>query len=84
MQNTQLDIRANFHFTVHTPLKSIKLPRRDLLALNFKVKVTRTYETVSLQKENFSLTVKFTVTEQINLTTSKHQKGIFLPSIPHS
>lgn len=85
MQNTQLDKRANFHFTVRTPLKSIKfLPHRDFLASNFKVKIIRTYESVSPQKRNLPLTVKFTEIEQINLTTSKHQKGTFLPSIPHS
>lgn len=84
MQNTQLDKRANFHFTVHTPLKSIKfLPLRDF-ASNFKVNVIRTYESVNPQKENLPLMEMLNEIEQISVTTSKHQKGIFLPSIPHS
>lgn len=86
--NMQPDKRANFCFTVCTPLKSIKfLPpglSRDLFASHFKVQVIRTYESVSPQKENLHLTVKFTIIEQINLTTSNHQKRHFHAlSIPH-
>lgn len=46
MQNIQLDNRADFHFTVCTPLKSIKvlLPGLSEISLNFKVQVIRTYE----------------------------------------
>lgn len=73
MQNTQLGRRANFHFTIHTPLKSIKFqPLRDFLASDFKYEVIRTYESVNPQKENLPLMVKFTETEQINLTISEH------------
>lgn len=59
------------------------MPLRDF-ASNFKVKIIRTYESVIPQKENLPLIVMFNEIEQINVTTSKHQKRIFLPSIPHS
>lgn len=67
MQNTQPDKRANFHFTVCTLLKSIKflppgLSEISLLPIS-KFKLLKHYESVSPQKENLYVTVKFT--EQI-------------------
>lgn len=55
-------------------------PLRDFFASHLKVQAIKTDESVSPHKENLHLMVKVTETEQINLTTSNHEKGLFVLS----